>query len=259
MAQIADPDRLKWVAVPGTAEADWQRTQQLLSEMLRRDDAKEVYRHKHRAVYRADASELGTIAIKEAFTQKFYRRIKERYIKRPRAITEFYTTVTFWKRGGRVPRPLALATDYSLFGIRRIFVFFEWIENTVTLGEYIRDQGHPADRALWQSVAEAMVDCANKGLVHGGQNPDNILIANHYGERIATVIDIGKSRIHDRMDDQGLVNDVIRLGCRLVSEQVCGKEAVDELFRVVAEVAWTDAEDRQHWQEIMLARQQFPS
>ena len=257
MTQIADPDRLKWIAVPGTAEGEWQRTRQLLSDVLRQGDVKKIYHVRRNAVYRADVPELGPIAIKVATNKRLDRRIKERFIKPPRTVGEFYTTATFWKRGGRVPRPLALATEYSLFGIRRVFVFLEWIENTVTLAEYIRDQGHPANRKLWQCVAEAMVDCANKGLVHGGQNPDNILIAEQDGERIATVIDIAQSRLHDRMNERGFVNDVVRLGCRLESGHVCSKKEVDKLFKVVAKAAWADKEERRHWKDKMLARQRL--
>lgn len=257
MAQIANPDRLKWIAVPGTAERDWQRTRQLLSNILRQGDVKKIYHVRRNAVYRADDPELGPIAIKVATNKRLDRRIKERFIEPPRTVGEFYTTATFWKRGGRVPRPLALAIEYSLFGIRRIFVFLEWIENTVTLAEYIRDQGHPANQKLWQCVAEAMVDCANKGLVHGGQNPDNILIAEQDGELIATVIDIAQSTLHDRMNDQGFFNDVARLGRRLESGHVCSKKEVDELFKVVAKAAWADKEERRHWIDKMLARQQL--
>ena len=76
---------------------------------------------------------------------------------------------------------------------------------------------------------------------------------------VATVIDIGKSTLHDSMNEQGFCNDVIRLGGRLVSEQVCDKDAVDELFKVIAEIAWSDAEDRQRWHQKMLARQRPPA
>ena len=256
MTQIADPDRLKWTAVPGTTDSDWQRTRQLLSNVLRQGDVKKIYHVRRNAVYRADVPELGPIAIKVATNKRLDRRIKERFIEAPRTVDEFYTTAEFWKRGGRVPRPLALAIEYSLLGIRRIFVFLEWIENTVTLAEYIVDQSHLPDQKLWQCVAEAMVDCANKGLVHGGQNPDNILIAEQDGEPVATVIDIAQSTLHDGMNAQGFVNDVVRLGCRLELGQICSNQSVDELFRVVAEAAWADKEERRYWRDKMLARQQ---
>ena len=50
MTQLADPDRLKWIAVPDTAERDWQRTRQLLSDVLRQGDVEKVYRVKRNAV-----------------------------------------------------------------------------------------------------------------------------------------------------------------------------------------------------------------
>ena len=80
MTQIADPDRLKWTAVPGTADSDWQRTRQLLSDVLRQGDVKKIYHVRRNAVYRADVPELGPIAIKVATNKRLDRRIKERFI-----------------------------------------------------------------------------------------------------------------------------------------------------------------------------------
>ena len=86
-------------------------------------------------------------------------------------------------------------------------------------------------------------------------NP-SLSVAALSGLLLAQVVQ-AESTLDDRMNDQGFVNDVARLGRRLESGHVCSKKEVDELFKVVAKAAWADKEERRHWIDKMLARQQL--
>ena len=254
MIQIADPDALAWIAPPGMTPERFAQVQTHVVAALDAGNAEEVYRIDHRSVYKLQSPELGAMAVKEVRHKRIPQRFKLRYFKEAKAVREFYTTAAFASRGGIVPELFAMGLRQNLFGLWQVFVFMHWMDDAIPLRDYIANAGGRLSIEAWQTIADVLLDSAEKGLVHGGHSPDNILVAERESGLEVTIIDLAESVIHDAMDEEGYVNDLSRLVRRFFDNDepsVCSPESLHDFIRVIAEASWDDAEtQRRHMLEI---------
>jgi RIO-like serine/threonine protein kinase len=86
------------------------------------------------------------------------------------------------------------------------------------------------------SLAHALVESAEHGLVHGRHSSENILVADPHRFHI---IDFSHSQVFDRFHPQGFMRDVGRIAARLISEDACTQETAMRLFDEVSRAAPT--------------------
>lgn len=242
MMHIAAPQSLDWIAPPGMDPGRFIEVQMQLSSALDNGEAEEVYRIDHRSVYKLE-SQLGSVAVKEVRHKRILQRFKLRYAKQAKAVREFYTTAEFAGRGGVVPELFAMGLRQNVFGLSKVFVFMRWIEGSMTLRDHTHDAGGRLPVETWKTIVNVLLDSAKKGLVHGGHSPENILIVEKESGVEVTVIDLAESVLHDALDEEGYINDVVRIIRSYSSKPSrCSIENLYDFIRVVAESTWQDAE-----------------
>lgn len=239
---------LRWIA--WNESADGANLLEHLASLMRPGRMRVVYEMGHRTVYRAESETLGPVAIKEVRHLRLAQRFKLRYFRQPKAVTEFLNSLEFARRKGDTPAPYAAAVQQNLIGMSKVFQFYQWIENAMTLTDKVREFGGRPPAVFWTSVARSLVDGARKGLVHNGHSSENLLVTpDGDGWRFHT-IDLSEARLGGGFDADGFARDVARISRKLLMLKACGRETVDEFVAAVAATAWPDAPGR--WRDHIL-------
>lgn len=240
----AHPARLSWLAPPDADPDSFARDRERLERIVSHPHAREVYTAKRRSIYRVEDEVLGPLGIKEMRNRDPLRSLRYGYLQDHRALREFRIATAFRARGGRTPRLLGAALERDWLGLRRALLFVRWLDGALTLGATLRGGGAEPAPGLLDAVAEALVDAARRGLVHGRHSSENLLVApSGAGGVEVYVIDFAYSRLGDGLDPDGLVRDAARVAHRLLHDRACSPEAVTTLFAGIAARAWPDPEE----------------
>ena len=133
-------------------------------------------------------------------------------------------TETLWRSVGVLKRGL----------ISRVVIFMDWIPNAHTLTEVVRNWPRAQFVERLPAVAEFLVSCANRGLVHGRHSSENILVSDERGYQL---IDFSHAQIYSKFNARGFIHDAARIGSRLLGEGAASRAAVNSLFEEIAHVA----------------------
>jgi len=194
--------------------------------------ATEVYSVNTRSIYQLDDRALGPIAIKELRFETPYKRWRAATLRRHRVLCEFNAGSCFAGRGGVTPRFLGAALEYRGAGLNRVFFILDWLGDTVTLTQAMRDWSAEVRERNLVSLAHALVESAERGLVHGRHSSENILVGDPLSYH---VIDFSHSQVFDRFHPNGFMRDVGRIAARLISEGACTKETAAQFFDAVSQ------------------------
>jgi hypothetical protein len=204
----------------------------------------EVYAAQRRSIYVVDDEQLGRVAIKEMRYEGALRRLFLRYAGGGRGLREWRVGCEFEARGGRTPRLLGAAMQRSASSLSRVLVFLTWIDSAETLTEYLRRHGDPPPPGLLAPVADALIEAAGLGLVHGRHGSDNVLVEP--GEEPAFyTIDFAYSHMARRLAVAAFRRDVARIAHWLWHERIYCDATIAALFRAVATRAWPREAERQ--------------
>ena len=131
----------------------------------------------------------------------------------------------------------AAALDRGPFSLRRVLLFVRWLEGVETLTGYLRRLGDPPAPQVLDEVADALIDAARLGLVHGRHSSENILVGTGAEGPIFYTIDFAYSRLTDRFDAAGFSRDTARIAHWLWHEQVYSDATLTRFFLHVASLA----------------------
>ena len=229
---------LHWLSASGMHGEEFSRIQAQLLTALANGKAEQIYTIGRRSVYQTDAPELGKIAIKESCYPSFGKRLKNRYLRKPKALNEFYVGSEFTARGGKAPEMLAAALDQGFLGIRRTLIFMQWLENATTLTDYVRAHGGHLSPQIRHKLCESLFYSASLGLAHRGHSSENVLITGNEGNPEFHVIDFSESLLHDDgFHKDSYCRDVARIARRLLGDKACDRPEVDRFINTAAAAA----------------------
>ena len=223
--------QLKWLRPRNMTVDEFTRLRPDLERALGDRRAMEVYKVNTRSIYQLDDKALGPIAIKELRFETPYKRWRAGNLRRHRVLCEFNAGSCFAGRGGATPRFLGAALEYRSPGLNRVFFVLEWLGDAVTLTQAMRDWPAEVRERNLVSLAHALVESAEHGLVHGRHSSENILVGDPLRYHI---IDFSHSQVFDRFHPKGFMRDVGRIGARLISEDACTQDTVVRFFDEVA-------------------------
>lgn len=217
-----------WTLVsPWTADVSPEEVSQELA-MLDLDDACEVYRIRHRSVFKTSLPPLGEVAIKEVRHLRAKQRFKLRHGGSSKAEQEFRNAQALYRKGLRTPTPYAIGLDHHWYGLERVFQIYEWLPAAETLTDCLRRGDFP-----WQEVSDFLWMCAQAGLVHWGHSSENLLRC----EGQWYVVDLADAEIGEHYEREGFIRDAARIACRLRRENVLGERQLQSFIDNLAECA----------------------
>jgi hypothetical protein len=206
-----DPEHLEWLRPEGVEDGALVVARERMLPRLVGGGALPVYEAKRRAVYRVDDRVLGGVAVKEIRNERWLRAVRYRRMALPPGLRELRVGAAFAARGGSTPAWLAAALE--------------------------RDR---LDAASLAAIADALLDAARLGLVHGRHSGDNLLVTA--GERgpVLQVIDFAHASLGPGFAPSGFARDAGRIAAGLVIlEHASGATAARLLDAIAAR--WPDA------------------
>jgi len=234
---------LVWLKPSEMSADEFDRVRSRLSRLNRDSQIREVYRANRRSIFVVDDATLGCVAIKEMRHEGMWRRFWFRYARFGHATREFRVGAAFEALGGRTPGILGAALDRTAFGLRRVLLFIRWLDGVETLTEYLARRDPPRSDDF-ERLADALIEAARLGLVHGRHSSDNILVDSSGATPVFYTIDFAFSRLRPGFDGDGFVRDLARIAHWLWHEQVLDPRTIDELFECVAARAWDVPNER---------------
>jgi len=232
-----DPERLKWLAPPHQITNDFARVQEQLSTLLVAGQGKAVYSVNARTIYVANEGTLGPVAIKELRFETAFKRLQSATIRRHRMLCEFNAAACFAHRGGSTPRLHGVALEQSRFGLERRFSLSTWVSDAQTLTNAVSDWGQEDVERNITHLAQALIEAARCGLVHGRHSSENILVT---ASLVFHTIDFSHAQIFKTSHATGFLRDVTRVAARLKLERACSDDFIGRLFDEVAAVLCND-------------------
>ena len=189
-----------------------------------------------RTIYRLDDAVLGPLAVKELRYPRLLDRARATTVRRHRVLCEFHAAAAFARRGGRTPAMQAAMLEHERGLLTRVLIVMTWIESAVTLTDAFH-AWPAADRdARVGALARHLADSAAAGLVHGRHSSENILVDD---EGTFYTIDFSHAQLFPGYRERGFMQDVARIGARLVLERACSREAARALFAATIAAAPT--------------------
>jgi hypothetical protein len=248
---IAPAGTLTWIDLPECQGVVDHGDQQELERTLRSGQLEQIYTMGRRSVYKGRLSDGRKVAIKEVCYRGKMRQFKMRHVREPKVLHEFRSGCSYLSKGGKTPRFLGMAVEQNALLLKRGFIFLDWLDNAITLTEYLKQQKCSVPEEFWHELATAIVASAQTGLVHGGHSPENVMIVADEDDPALRfqVIDFADSEIFERFSDSGFASDISRIGARLVTENACNREQIIGFLRAVVEKAWQDSELHSKWFE----------
>ncbi len=235
-----DPEHLEWLRPEGVEEGALVVARERMLPHLVGGGALPVYEAKRRAVYRVDDRVLGGVAVKEIRNERWLRAVRYRRMALPPGLREMRVGAAFAARGGSTPAWLAAALERDRLRLHRVFLFLRWIDGARSLGAFLRELGREPDAASLAAIADALLDAARLGLVHGRHSGDNLLVTA--GERgpVLQVIDFAHASLGPGFAPSGFARDAGRIAAGLVIlEHASGATAARLLDAIAAR--WPDA------------------
>jgi tRNA A-37 threonylcarbamoyl transferase component Bud32 len=249
-SEFSPPGRaLTWIVPPECQDVVNPQEQSELEAVLHSGELEQIYTMGRRSVYRGSLNGNRQVAVKEVCYKGLLRQFKLRYWREPKVLREFCSGCEYISKGGETPKVLGMAFEQNVLGLQRGFIFLEWLDNAITLTEYLRSRNCDVTPEFWDEVAGSLVVSAKTGLVHGGHSPENIMVVSEGDEAVLRfqVIDFADSYIFDRFHDAGFASDVARIGARLVTEGACRSDQVNGFVDAVIEAAWVDHGAQVKW------------
>jgi serine/threonine-protein kinase RIO1 len=200
-----------------------------VAEELKRlnlEDACEVYRIKHRSVFKTSLPPLGQVAVKEVRHRRLKQRYQYRQSGRSKAEREFTLAQQVYHKGLPTPIPCALGRDHDWLGLRRVIQIYEWLPAAETLTQCVRRGESP-----WEPVSALLWSCAQAGLVHGGHSSENLLRC----EGKWYVIDLAEARLESAYEREGFARDVARICRKLIREQALAETEITPFVDAVVQ------------------------
>jgi len=240
---------LYWVVLPESELVADPGDQPKLESILHSGQLKQIYTMGRRSVYRASLSGGREIAVKEVCYRGLLRQFKMRYLREPKVLHEYRSGCQYLSKGGVTPGFLGMAFEQNFLVLKRGFIFLDWLDNAVTLTEYLKSQNCSVTDEFWLDLAASLVASAQTGLVHGGHSPENVMVVSGEDEAVSRfqIIDFADSHLYEMFHDEGFATDVSRIGARLVTEDACKQEQITGFVDAVVETAWTDFALRTKW------------
>ena len=207
----------------------------------------EYYRVGNRCILKTYCPSLGPVAIKSSLHTRIRARIWYKYIKTPPIKNEFLVMKQFLKIGGHAPKLFAIGYDQNNHFFYGGYILMLWLKNVKTASEYIQSsKGNPQD-TFWESMAQAVYDAAQIGLVHGGHSPHNLMVESIQNGFKFFTIDFEYSRMYKKFNFNGFVHDVHRIGRRLIIERTCSVESVRKWFDIIIKIANLNNDEKNLW------------
>ena len=194
-------------------------------EGLDLDDACEVYRIRHRSIFKTSVPPLGEVAVKEVRHLRLIQRFKLRHGGRSKPEREFRNAHALYEKGLRTPAPYAIGLDRDWSGLRRVFQIYEWLPGAETLTECVKRHNSP-----WDEVSDFLWSCAQAGLVHREHSSDNLLRC----EAKWYVVDLANAIISQGYQRAGFVRDVARVARKLLREKVLEEGEIEDFLDAIA-------------------------
>ncbi len=240
---------LSWVVLPESQSVVDPGDQPELESILHSGQLKQIYTMGRRSVYRGSLSNGREIAVKEVCYRGLVRQFKMRHLREPKVIHEFRSGCKYLSKGGKTPRFLGMLLEQNALLLKRGFIFLEWLDNAVTLTEYLKSQDCRVPDSFWRDLASSLVVSAQTGLVHGGHSPENVMVVSGEDEPVLRfqIIDFADSKIHAVFHAEGFASDISRIGARMVTEGACNQEQVIGFLHAVVEAAWPGTASRSKW------------
>ncbi len=240
---------LTWVVPSECQDVVDPQEQNELEAVLHSGELGQIYTMGRRSVYRGSLNNNRQVAVKEVCYKGLLRQFKLRYMREPKVLHEFRSGCEYLSKGGKTPKVLGMAFEQNAFGLQRGFIFLEWLDNAITLTEYLRARDCDVTPEFWDEVAKSLVASAKTGLVHGGHSPENIMVVSGEDDAVLRfqVIDFADSYIFDRFHDSGFASDIARIGARLVTEGACRSDQVNGFVDAVVEAVWTEQDAQVMW------------
>ena len=244
---------LSWVVLPESKAVVDPGDQPELESILHSGQLQQIYTMGRRSVYRGFLPGGREIAVKEVCYRGLVRQFKMRHLREPKVLHEFRSGCEYLSKGGKTPRFLGMVVEQNALVLKRGFIFLEWLDNAVTLTEYLKSQDCYVSDGFWRDLANSLVVSAQTGLVHGGHSPENVMVVSGEDEPVFRfqIIDFADSKLHDAFHAEGFASDISRIGARMVTEDACEKEQVIGFLHAIVEAAWPDQSSRSTWFEII--------
>jgi tRNA A-37 threonylcarbamoyl transferase component Bud32 len=227
-----DLARIRWL-VPANLAAD-PILREHLEVVAKQAAGEEIYTVNTRSIYHTRHPVVGELAIKELRFESWPRRLRATFTHRHRILCEFRAAMIFEERGGLLPKPYGAAIEFERSLISRVLIFMDWIPNARTLTELVRNWSAAQFAEHVPALAEFLVSCADRGLVHGRHSSENILFSDDRGYQL---IDFSHAQIYSDFNARGFIHDAARIGSRLLGEDVASRAAVNILFEEIARAA----------------------
>ncbi len=240
---------LMWVDIPECRDVVDLNDQYELESILHSGPLEQIYTMGRRSVYRGQISDHRQVAVKEVCYQGLVRQFKMRHLREPKVLHEFRSGCEYVSKGGKTPRFLGMVLEQNALVLKRGFIFLEWLDNAITLTEYLKGQNCCVSEEFWLELANSLVVSARVGLVHGGHSPENVMVVSGEDEPVLRfqIIDFADSCLHETFHDEGFATDMSRVGARLVTENACKQEQISGFINAVVETAWPDSASRSKW------------
>jgi hypothetical protein len=248
---VRAPARLRWLRPPALDAERFEKLRPRL-ERLAREPHPESYTAKRRALYRVQDAELGAVAIKEIRTAGAGRRLLFLGVREHPGLREFRVGAAFEARGGATPEFFGAAVERGVLGIRRVLLFFRWLDEARDLAEELRRTGPEPEAGLLASVAAALAAHARLGLVHGRHAPGNLLMVPRPDGFEVLAIDFAYASLGGGFDEGGWVRDVSRVAHHVVYFELCTREKVREFLALAAEAVEEGAAERKRLLGLLL-------
>ena len=237
-------ERLVWRAPAGLTSQEFSEIRPRLERLRAEPRGECMYEAKRRAIHRVQDERLGPLAVKEVRSGGWLRRVWFRFGAEHPALREFRVGSEFQARGGATPAFLGAMLEGGFGHVDRVVIFMRWIEGAVDLTQHLRDPSARLDRALFERVAQRLVDDARLGLVHGRHSSNTLLLVRRDGgEPEIQTIDFAYSSLGVGLDPDGFAWDVARVAVGMVRRAGVKRRKVCEFIEAAARAAHsTEAE-----------------
>jgi len=230
----ARPERLRWLEPPPPLREEHEAVRARLEKIAAGGAATQVYAAHRRSVHRAEDPELGEIAIKELRNSSIPRQLWFGWFAEHPGVREYRIGLAFAARGGRTLTSLGAALEDCRFGLARVLLFTRWLNDSMTLTQWLAERARPPEPALLATLATQIAAAARLGLVHNRHSSNNLLVVMEHGEPILYSIDLPHATLGAGFDPAGLAADTARIARWILHEKLWSRANVQDFFAAVA-------------------------